>query len=66
MNFRSTTAVRLPSLAIVHATNLPPVPLPSTTTSYLSALLMRMISYLSWRPMERKHPRVRFFPRSIG
>src|SRR5215469_13684384 len=42
--FRSTTAVRLPSLAIVQAINLPAVPLPSTTTSYFSAVFMRFIS----------------------
>src|SRR5580700_5042032 len=34
--FRSTTAVRLPSLAIVQAANLPAVPPPSTTTSNFS------------------------------
>ncbi len=34
--FRSMEAVRLPSLAIVQAINLPPVPLPSTRTSYVS------------------------------
>ena len=33
--FRSTTAVRFPSLAVVHATNLTPVPLPRTRTSFL-------------------------------
>src|SRR5215831_15870791 len=42
---RSMTAVRLPSLAIVQAINLPAVPLPSTTTSYFSAAFMRFISF---------------------
>jgi hypothetical protein len=45
--FRSIEAVRLPSLAIVQAINLPAVPLPSTTTSYLSGSLMLFISFLS-------------------
>lgn len=40
MSFRSTTAVLLPSLAIAQARDLPPAPLPSTRTSYLSASLM--------------------------
>src|SRR5262245_39857077 len=44
MYFRSTTAVRLPSLAIVQAINLPAVPLPSTRTSYFSALSIWFIS----------------------
>src|SRR5262245_59778011 len=43
--FRSMTAVRLPSLAIVQAINLPAVPLPSTTTSYFSAVFIRFISF---------------------
>src|SRR5215472_3741857 len=43
--FRSMTAVRLPSLAIVQPINLPAVPLPSTTTSYCSAVFIRFISY---------------------
>src|SRR5215470_9660509 len=43
--FRSMTAVRLPSLAIVQAINLPAVPLPRTTTSYFSAVFMRFISF---------------------
>src|SRR5215510_3922384 len=43
--FRSMTAVRLPSLAIVHAANLPAVPLPSTRTSYFSAALTGFISF---------------------
>src|SRR5271163_2879716 len=38
--FRSTTAVRLPSLAIVQATTLPAVPPPKTMTSYFSAAFM--------------------------
>src|SRR5437870_1634940 len=45
MYFRSIEAVRLPSRAIVHAINLPPVPLPSTRTSYLSGSLMLFISF---------------------
>src|SRR5215813_32948 len=44
MYFLSTTAVRFPSLAIVHASTLPPVPLPNTRTSYLSRSLITMIS----------------------
>jgi hypothetical protein len=52
MYFRSTTAVRLPSFAIVHAINLPAVPLPSTTTSYFSAVLMTFFSLNGW-PMQR-------------
>src|SRR5215475_10091832 len=43
--FRSMTAVRLHSLAIVQAINLPSVPLPNTTTSYFSAVFMRFTSF---------------------
>src|SRR4029077_3922055 len=50
--FRSIEAVRLPSLAIVHAINLPAVPLPSTRTSYLSGLLVALISF-RWRSPDR-------------
>src|SRR5580704_2687328 len=42
--FRSTTAVRLPSLAIVQAITLPAVPPPSTMTSYFSGAFMWFIS----------------------
>src|SRR6516162_7615708 len=35
--FRSIEAVRFPSRAIVHAISFPPVPAPSTRTSYFSA-----------------------------
>src|SRR6266446_4602199 len=45
--FRSIEAVRLPSLDIVQAINLPAVPLPSTRTSYLSGWLMPLISFRS-------------------
>src|ERR1700730_8403802 len=45
MYFRSIEAVRLPSLAIVHAINLPAAPLPSTRTSYFSGSLMPLISF---------------------
>src|SRR5262245_8913004 len=45
--FRSTTAVRLPSLAIAQAINLPAVPLPSTITSYSSTELIVMPRRLS-------------------
>src|SRR6476660_3622647 len=38
-SFRSIEAVRLPSRAIVHAISFPPVPAPSTRTSYFSAFL---------------------------
>src|SRR5437868_9889580 len=44
--FRSIEAVRLPSLAILQAINLPAVPLPSTRTSYLSGWLMPFISFV--------------------
>ena len=44
--FRSIEAVRLPSLAMVHAINLPPVPLPSTRTSYFSGSLVPLIASL--------------------
>ena len=43
--FRSTTMVRLPSSAIVQAANLPPVPAPSTRTSYSSAAFMSFIPF---------------------
>src|SRR5580704_8946328 len=46
--FRSTTAVRLPSLAIVQAINLPAVPLPSTRTSYFSAAFMPKLLCCNW------------------
>src|SRR6266404_1660029 len=52
--FRSIEAVRLPSRAIVHAINLPPVPLPSTRTSYLSGSLMLFISFLSSTAWDKK------------
>src|SRR5205807_9610433 len=45
--FRSIEAVRLPSLAIFQAINLPAVPLPSTRTSYLSGWLMPLIFFRS-------------------
>src|SRR5437868_7785777 len=45
--FRSIEAVRLPSLAIVQAINLPAVPLPSTRTSYLSGWLIPLIFFRS-------------------
>src|SRR5215471_5767848 len=45
MSFRSTTAIRLPSRAIAQAIDLPPAPLPSTTTSYLSGSLMLRRSF---------------------
>ena len=38
-DFHLIEAVRLPSLAIVQAINLTPVPLPSTSTSYFSGSL---------------------------
>jgi hypothetical protein len=44
MYFRSTTAVRLPSRAIVQPISLPPVPLPSTSTSYFSGSLVVVIA----------------------
>src|SRR5271155_3456326 len=40
--FRSTTAVRLPSLAIVQAANLPAVPPPSTRASKLSGAFTKI------------------------
>src|SRR5262245_57070438 len=40
--FRSIEAVLLPSLAIVQAINLPPVPLPSTSTLYFSGSLIHV------------------------
>src|SRR5580704_11882335 len=43
--FRSTTAVRLPSLAIVQAANLPAVPPPSTRASKFSGAFIRFISF---------------------
>src|SRR5580693_5724997 len=43
--FRSTTAVRLPSLAIVQAANLPAVPPPSTRVSKFSGAFIRFISF---------------------
>src|SRR5207244_11792792 len=46
--FRSIEAVRLPSLAMVHAINLPPVPAPSTRTSYFSGSLVAMIASLEF------------------
>src|SRR4029077_11651597 len=52
--FRSIEAVRLPSLAIVQAINLPAVPLPSTRTSYLSGSLMLFISFLSSTTWDKK------------
>src|SRR6266404_6628474 len=52
--FRSIEAVRLPSLAIVQAINLPAVPLPSTRTSYLSGWLMALISFRSSTCMEQE------------
>src|SRR6202035_3488269 len=52
--FRSIEAVRLPSLAIVQAINLPAVPLPSTRTSYLSGSLMALISFLSSTAWDKK------------
>jgi hypothetical protein len=52
--FRSIEAVRLPSLAIVQAINLPAVPLPSTRTSYLSGSLMLFISLLSSTTWDKK------------
>src|ERR1700730_1466421 len=54
MYFRSIEAVRLPSRAIVHAINLPPVPLPSTRTSYLSGSLMLFIAFLSSTAWDKK------------
>ena len=42
----SIEAVRLPSLAMVQAINLPPVPLPSTRTSYFSGSLVPLIASL--------------------
>src|SRR6266403_3257403 len=54
MYFRSIEAVRLPSRAIVHAINLPPVPLPSTRTSYLSGSLMLFVSFLSSTAWDKK------------
>src|SRR5947208_5887965 len=44
MYFRSIEAVRLPSLAMLQAINLPPVPLPSTRTSYFSGSLLPSIA----------------------
>src|SRR5580700_5734907 len=44
MYLRSTTAVRLPSLAMVQAITLPAVPPPSTRTSYFSAVFMCIVS----------------------
>src|ERR1700733_3204216 len=38
--FRSMTAIRLPSLAMVHVITLPAVPPPSTMASYLSGALI--------------------------
>lgn len=46
MYFRSIEAVRLPSLAMLQAINLPPVPLPSTRTSYFSGSLVPLIASL--------------------
>src|SRR5437667_9385464 len=46
--FRSIEAVRLPSLAMVHAINLPPVPAPSTRTSYFSGSLVAIIVSLEF------------------
>src|SRR5215471_13650141 len=48
--FRSMTAVRRRSLAIVQAINLPAVPLPNTTTSYFSAAFMRFTSLVRLFP----------------
>src|SRR5579863_83516 len=44
---RSITATREPSLASVHASSLPALPLPSTTMSYSSMLAMRYSLFLS-------------------
>jgi hypothetical protein len=60
MNFRSTTAVRFPSLAIVQATNLPPVPLPRTRTSYSSGSRTPMISFRYDPPFTRQSESVLF------
>src|SRR6266404_1996957 len=43
--FRSITATREPSAARVHASNLPAVPLPRTTRSYSSMLVMFFAPY---------------------
>ena len=45
--FRSIEAVRLPSLAIVQAVNLPAVPLPSTEQQTPAGSLMLFISFVS-------------------
>src|SRR6266446_4943821 len=54
MYFRSIEAVRLPSRAIVHAINLPPVPLPSPRTSYFSGSLLLFVSFLSSTAWDKK------------
>ena len=43
----------VPSLAIVHAINLPPALLPSTRTSYLSGSLVALIPFGLWRSPDR-------------
>src|SRR5437660_8889116 len=52
--FRSIEAVRLPSLAIVQAINLPAVPLPSTRTSYLSGWLIPSIPFVHQHVWDKK------------
>src|SRR5205085_10281331 len=48
MRRRSTTAVRRPSLALVQAMSLPPVPLPKTRTSKCSISLITHVSSSSF------------------